>query len=88
MANHFVSSGIVEFATDNAIEDIERILRFGPECIDECDSEGMTALHWACVCGYETLASLLIDKGANVNTFSGATSTPIQDAARNGVVSE
>lgn len=81
-----VSSGIVDFAADNDIEEIERILRFGPECVDERDADGMTALHWACLCGYDPLAALLLEKGANPNTRSGAGASPLHDAARNGAV--
>jgi hypothetical protein len=80
----FVKLNIVDLATENDIEAIEGILRFGPECVDEVDADGMTALHWACVCGYEELAALLLDKGASANTRSGADSTPMHDAARGG----
>ena len=76
-------SGILDAAIDGDKETAEHIIKDHPGCITECDSDGLTALHWACMCGHLDLAATLLKAGADSNAKTGAGSTALHDASRN-----
>jgi hypothetical protein len=56
----------------------ETILEAHPQLVNQIDNTGATALHYAALYGYTSIARLLINKGADVNAIDasiGATPT-------------
>jgi len=63
----------------------EEILKFIEEGdINQKDKEGWTPLHYACSNGYESIVSILLEKGANVNEKDIDGCTPLHNACING----
>ena len=61
--------------------DKEKVIQLlAKEEIDIKDKNGYTPLHWAVLTGQEEIASLLIARGANVNTTLPGGFTPLHDA--------
>lgn len=52
--------------------------------VNETDSTGWTALHWACSRGKEDMVKLLLENDAIVNVVTEDNWAPIHDAARSG----
>jgi ankyrin repeat protein len=50
--------------------------------VDARDAEDRTRLHWACAQGYTSLASLLLNNGANPDLEDTRGVKPIREAAR------
>lgn len=76
-------SGLELAASLGLVEIVHKLLENG-ERINEQDSDGGTALHWAVWGGYETAAQLLLEKGADVHAVSCNKGTPLHWAAEGG----
>jgi ankyrin repeat protein len=48
-------------------EKIKSLIASNPKDVDSCDTDGVTALSWACIKGHNVIAALLLDAGANPN---------------------
>lgn len=73
------------FAANGYIECIQKYLEHCPlekrdEMLNHQNSEGNTALHWACVAGQLAAAQLLVAAGAKVAIENKAERTPICEA--------
>ena len=48
------------------------------------DESGNTALHWICTRGVLSTATILLDKGADINAVNDQGTTPLMKAAQTG----
>ena len=65
--------------TKNMIEKMKLSYR-----LNKCDSQGTTALMWACMGGHETVVRLLLEKGANIEAKDQDQQTALLIAAEGG----
>jgi ankyrin repeat protein len=67
------------------VEGLKRILeKFGPAILNERESNGDTALTWACWTGKHDAAKFLLDSGANIEAPGMQGKTPLIWAAQGG----
>jgi ankyrin repeat protein len=74
------ASGIHQSAETGDIKKIKALLKEDPSLIDEKDSYGMTALHWAVDKRHRGVAALLLEEGAHVNVKDKNGETPLHYA--------
>jgi ankyrin repeat protein len=72
----------MEAASENDTDAISTLLDEGAD-VNEVDSEGSSALHWAVYSGQLDAAALLLESGADPNTVDTYDSTPLIDATYN-----
>lgn len=70
---------LMEAASKNDTDAISTLLDEGAD-INEVDSEGSSALHWAVYSGYYEAAALLLENGADANTVDIYDATPLISA--------
>lgn len=70
---------LMEAASENDTYAISTLLDEGAD-INEADSEGSTALHWAVYSGYYDAAALLLENGADTNTVDIYDASPLISA--------
>jgi ankyrin repeat protein len=82
----FVSLGesIHDAVKNNDLNLLQKILEEDPSLINRPDDDRMTPLHLAVDLGNLKAASLLLEKGANVNTVNYKKETPLHIAANKG----
>lgn len=73
---------LMEAASENDTDAISTLLDEGAD-VNEVDSEGSSALHWAVYSGQLDAAALLLESGADPNTVDAYGSTPLIDATYN-----
>ncbi len=64
---------------------VEKLLSTIP--VNQQDTHGITALHWAAAQGHGAMVTLLLDHGADINARDVDGNTPLHLAARNGNLS-
>lgn len=69
--------GIHQAAETGNLKRVKALLQEDPSIIDEADSYGMTALHWAVDKGHYRVAEWLIAEGADVNVKDKNGETPL-----------
>lgn len=69
--------GIHQAAETGNLKRVKSLLQEDPSIIDETDSYGMTALHWAVDKGHYRVAEWLIAEGADVNVKDKNGETPL-----------
>jgi ankyrin repeat protein len=55
-------------------------LIFTMQSVDLCNSEGNSALHWACINGHEEAVRLLMEKNAEPSKLNSFDRTPVDEA--------
>lgn len=66
------------------VEGVKYMLNEHPSLLNEKNSEGLTALHYACDRGYLEIAKMLVEKGASVNVEDSYGETPLDVATEAG----
>jgi ankyrin repeat protein len=77
---------LLELAMEGELEALTAALDDNPTAINIHDSDGLTLLHWACLCGHADVALALIHRSADVKAKTLAGSTPLHDACRGGLL--
>ncbi len=57
-------------ASDGNVEEVSRILTESPDVINDHDSSGYTALHYAALNGHEKVVQILLDRDAEIDCMS------------------
>ena len=71
---------LCEAARAGDSDQVRQLLAAGPDAIDHTDLDGYTALHWAADSGHLTVATELLDQGANPNARDHNDLAPIHHA--------
>jgi hypothetical protein len=69
---------LIEAAQHDNLQTVQSILERNQEVVDERDTSGATALHYAAFNGHRRIAKLLVERGADINNRDsefGATPT-------------
>ncbi|XP_078724678.1 uncharacterized protein LOC144941975 isoform X1 [Lampetra fluviatilis] len=74
---------LLEAVSRNDVDEVTTLLSDGVSP-DSCNEEGLTALHQACLWGWEDLAGLLLSRGASVNARDSGLWTPLHAACAQG----
>nr|VZI22284.1 unnamed protein product [Spirometra erinaceieuropaei] len=72
---------LIELVKDGELEPVNEFLKLHPDSVREVDSEGMTALHWACDRGFYEIVLTLLSHGANVNAITSDGQSPLHFAS-------
>lgn len=64
-------------------DEVKQLIKEGKD-LNEKDSEGMAAIHWAALAGNEEMVLLLLQNGANIDETDDYMMTPLMEAAQNG----
>uniref|UniRef100_A0A0X3NXV9 Acyl-CoA-binding domain-containing protein 6 n=2 Tax=Schistocephalus solidus TaxID=70667 RepID=A0A0X3NXV9_SCHSO len=68
---------LVELVKDGELEPVNEFLKLHPDSINEVDSDGLTALHWACDRGFYEIVLTLLNHGADVNALTSDEQSPL-----------
>jgi hypothetical protein len=79
-----LAGDLVAAARNGDLLMVRSLLDADPKSVLETNTEGETALHWACIKGQGQVAALLLEAGAEVNAKSRKGWTPLHWAAYNG----
>lgn len=71
---------LCQSAALNQIQNVKELIESYPELINEKNSEGLTALHYACDRGNLEMVQFLVEEGANVNIQDSYGETPLHVA--------
>uniref|UniRef100_A0A0X3NV74 Acyl-CoA-binding domain-containing protein 6 n=2 Tax=Schistocephalus solidus TaxID=70667 RepID=A0A0X3NV74_SCHSO len=72
---------LVELVKDGELEPVNEFLKLHPDSINEVDSDGLTALHWACDRGFYEIVLTLLNHGADVNALTSDEQSPLHYAS-------
>lgn len=79
----YETTPLVLAAVDGDVKAVEYCIATGSS-VDEADSLGYTALHWAATQGHRDAAELLIRRNADVNVRDTSGHTPLMASAKGG----
>lgn len=75
---------LIEATIDRDGAQVRELLCAYPQSVSAKDSDGLTPLHWAILCGYADIVSELIRGGADTSAATAAGSTALHEAGRGG----